>query len=461
MALKLMLEDDDLTNKVLWDECTFEEVADEGTVGQGTVVLRDIDASLTPRPNNTVRLYDRGNLAWGGGAWPLARGRDTDVDHYGVRRVHRLTILDQNRLLDNRRAEDIERDAESDVTRVRYVMTHLRPTVGAVTYVPDSATVTMDESDFRDQMLRDVIADCAETAGKDYWIDRDRELHYAVPGSLGSNLAAFSLSDDPTQYAANIFATPVPTVFNIGEIERTEDPNAVPLQNSILLKYGDDDPPDSVLVEDSTSIAQYGRIEGPPVYDERAKGPTSATNRANALLQLSRDPEVSYNTTIALPYLDLIRAGQWVSCTSQHQGLSNTKLKIASWSAKRKSSSSGIGYWEVEIELNKPVRIRRRRKGFRRGGRGPGGSTECCPPWDGAGSPDPGEDVFNELVFIGDSTTVDGTTDFPYQTGSLRIWVAGLNVAGHWTETDPSAGEFTLDFAPTAGQTVRVDYTAA
>jgi hypothetical protein len=69
--------------------------------------------------------------------------------------------------------------------------------------------------------------------------------------------------------------------------------------------------------------------------------------------------------------------------------------------------------------------------------------------------------VLNELVWTGEGTTTAGVTAFPYLAGSLSVWVAGLNTTGFVTEDDPTTGAFSLSFAPTSGQTVRVNYTAA
>jgi uncharacterized membrane protein YgcG len=96
--------------------------------------------------------------------------------------------------------------------------------------------------------------------------------------------------------------------------------------------------------------------------------------------------------------------------------------------------------------------------GYGYGGGGSGSCCNpCCPPWDGIGTPDSGMDVVNEFAFAGDGFTTTGTTAHPYVPGSLAVWVAGLNVTSHKTEVDPATGAFSLDFAPTAGQTVRVN----
>jgi hypothetical protein len=56
--------------------------------------------------------------------------------------------------------------------------------------------------------------------------------------------------------------------------------------------------------------------------------------------------------------------------------------------------------------------------------------------------------VRDEHVADGDGTTTDFTTNFPYVSGSLRVYVDGVQIINGLTETDPDAGEFSLDFAP-------------
>lgn len=355
----------DITDRVEAGDVSLEEAATEGTVGTGQIVVRDPAADLEPKYNQTFVVKEAGTVVWRGFVGPDERGRDPQVEHYGPRRYYTLTILDQNHLFDERRAEDFSRASnETDVARVQAAFAEFRSTVDRTTYVPNSATVAMDEADYTDRMLRDVIADCAEAADKDYWIDRDTKLHYAVEGSLTSNQATFSLTDDVTAYAKDIMASTIPTVYNIGLIRRTSDPNAFPMQNSVLLKYGDTTPPESVTVTDATSIADHGTVEGAPIYDQRATTEANATLRAQAFLRRAKQPEVSYQTVIALPTLRILKAGQFVPCTSDHQGLSSTLLQIVRWRARR-IGTNAKGYWEVELELASPLRLSRRTSGFR------------------------------------------------------------------------------------------------
>lgn len=70
--------------------------------------------------------------------------------------------------------------------------------------------------------------------------------------------------------------------------------------------------------------------------------------------------------------------------------------------------------------------------------------------------PAPGQWVFQETVTMAGDT---GTTLFPYAPGSLHVYVDGIPISSaSYTETDPSAGEFTLSWTPDADEVVRVDY---
>jgi len=58
--------------------------------------------------------------------------------------------------------------------------------------------------------------------------------------------------------------------------------------------------------------------------------------------------------------------------------------------------------------------------------------------------------VKNEFVADGDGTTTSFTTRYPYVAGSLEVFVDGVPIINGYTEIDPDAGTFSLDFAPQA-----------
>lgn len=79
-------------------------------------------------------------------------------------------------------------------------------------------------------------------------------------------------------------------------------------------------------------------------------------------------------------------------------------------------------------------------------------SLEACPP------PLIGQDV-REAGTPGDGSTTTGTTNYPYQPGSLIVTVGGVDVVAE--ETNPAAGTYTLPMAPPVGITPVVRYRAA
>lgn len=77
-------------------------------------------------------------------------------------------------------------------------------------------------------------------------------------------------------------------------------------------------------------------------------------------------------------------------------------------------------------------------------------------PGQDCDGPTTGQPVVNEVVGFGDGTTVLFEADWPYQDGSLIAYVGGIRVLVN--ETDPSAGTFTLPFAPSIVEQIVVTY---
>lgn len=72
--------------------------------------------------------------------------------------------------------------------------------------------------------------------------------------------------------------------------------------------------------------------------------------------------------------------------------------------------------------------------------------------------PGTGQWVENELVAIGDGTTVTFTTDFPFAPGSLRVRYDNVDQTAAIVSYDETTGEFTMAGAPLTGWQVTVDY---
>jgi hypothetical protein len=75
----------------------------------------------------------------------------------------------------------------------------------------------------------------------------------------------------------------------------------------------------------------------------------------------------------------------------------------------------------------------------------------------GCSPPLAGQEV-TEQGFAGDGSTTGGTTAYPFQPNSLEVFVGGVHVTP--SETDPTAGTYTLPMAPPAGIVPVVKYVA-
>lgn len=75
-------------------------------------------------------------------------------------------------------------------------------------------------------------------------------------------------------------------------------------------------------------------------------------------------------------------------------------------------------------------------------------------------APEIGQGIVPEVVGTGNSSTVLFNTDFPYQPGTLIVWVNGIREF-NVTETSPSTGGFTFASPPFTGEIIEVQYVAA
>lgn len=71
--------------------------------------------------------------------------------------------------------------------------------------------------------------------------------------------------------------------------------------------------------------------------------------------------------------------------------------------------------------------------------------------------PVPGQPIAPATT-TGDGTTTDYTTQWPIRAGSIQVWVNGLDWTNRVIETDLETGNYSLDYPPPTGSTVRVGY---
>lgn len=417
------------------EQISLRFTATDGEVGQGTVPIPDPAGTQTPYAGQSFKVITGAVTVFDGFVGPLTRERGPSVA--GTRVVDTYSIGDENAVMHGFRAYKWARSAETTRARFLAFLAAFVPWVTDTTWVTTDVVEDMEANTYTTESLfDDLFTEIKDLTGNTAFVEHHRaHLHPATVGILGD----LSFSDTAFNYS---------TAFPIHEPRRSKDP--MDLRNDVKVVT----PTATATATDATSITRHdsGGLKHQSLVELEKGSATTATKKAAAILADLKKERITYefdSGPMTGAQLDSIPVGCLINVTSAVMGLSSSTQRIGAMTAKYVHPDQ---YW-VHIECGYPVRQRKS---------APRTSPNvCCPPWDGIGSPSSGQDVVNELAWTGDGTTTTGTTAFPYLPGSLAVWVAGLNVTGYATETTPTTGAFTLAFAPTAGQTVRVNYTAA
>jgi hypothetical protein len=157
--------------------------ASEGSVGTFELTVDDDDATFDIRGHRRVNIVESAaeGDAYGGVVWAGYTG-DRDVfrgpKQVGAERQWTLHLHDVNTILDQRInvGNDHNRPQETDIARVRWILNtnEMGRVENDETYIDQTGGVQMDAVDYRGQKVLDVIDDCAQQSGRNYylfWLD--------------------------------------------------------------------------------------------------------------------------------------------------------------------------------------------------------------------------------------------------------------------------------------------------
>jgi hypothetical protein len=171
--------------------------AEEGTVGRMTLRVDDPTGTFDVAGHRIVWAQETEAAAddYGGvvGVW-YTSVRDVEEGHPwdGVGRVWTLELDDLNTVLDRRimLGADCNRPAETDVARMQWLLatSELNIIDDITTYVSTANPVQMPANDYRKAKGRDVIDDCAQQSGKNWYV-----LNLAFAGNFVAWYGASSL----------------------------------------------------------------------------------------------------------------------------------------------------------------------------------------------------------------------------------------------------------------------------
>lgn len=417
------------------ENVSWRLVADGGEVGQQAFPIPDPAGTQTPVAGQLVEAKVSSTTLLYGFIGPL--GRERGESSAGSRLLNSFTVGDENAVLHGMVAYKWVRPSESTRTRFLAFLTDFVPWVTDTTWVTTAVTATMARKTYTTETLFDELySEIKDLTGNVAFVENHRaHLHPYTDGVSGG--LAF------TDVAADWDATHLPIFVP----KRSKDP--LDLRTKIRVVT----PSATALVTDGTAVALYdadGIVHEGLVQLDSGSAAVAAA-KATQILSDKKRERITYEFEfgpISAADLATIPVGSIIPVTSAVLGLTASDQRIAAMTVRYVHPDRFRG----TIETGYPIRQRKTSPRT--------APNVCCPPWDGVGSPSAGQDVINELAWTGDGTTVAGVTDFPYIGGSLAVWVAGLNVTGYKTEVDPSTGDFNVSFAPTSGQTVRVNYTA-
>jgi len=217
---------------------SVKENAEEGSVPTSELIVDDPSGDLTivglrriymvetsaPAGNQNIGNWFTADRTVSRGAWhvgPLAR-------------TWSVNMVDENSLLERRLfvGTDSNRPAETDIVRVAWLLTTTElNTVDDDLYVATSDGVAMDAVDYSGQRAVEVLRDCAEASGRNYFVWY-RESAAAYSLWYNFNSAALYVSDLRLSNAGD---EDNDTTFAVTEATLTRDPSRV--YSGVLMEF--------------------------------------------------------------------------------------------------------------------------------------------------------------------------------------------------------------------------------
>lgn len=290
----------------------LSQCAYRGQVGTGGILLDDTAGSYTLPGQKEVtvdesaaspdRLFTGFVAERGAQKGPMAPGQ----------RQWDATLEDLNAHLDDDiLGSDGDREAETDVARVLWLVSALGTI--SVGHVPNTNTVQMDAIDYRGRNPRELLEDCAQKSGKNFFLyDTGSGYLLFYDLSTGSNLSStLQISDDVTEVDGT-------TIIGPANVSRKLDPARVYSTVRVRYKRG------VVTVTDSGTESTYRRREKYLRY-MKVKTHDRAVEIANKWLDQASEESESLSLDIVLGRAQLndIIAGHRVEVKLARHGVSS------------------------------------------------------------------------------------------------------------------------------------------
>ena len=380
MALFFYYGSGDLGDKAirLGSGFRLEESAEAGTYGMSEVLVDD--------PSGALDLVGLRNfhVAETACSWPrlftgyFAERNLSRADSLliGVARRWDCSVTDINTALSFEiiRGSAANRPAETDIARLTWWLGsgYTGPIGGATTFIDSTGPKDLDASDYRGRTGYDILNDCAQMSGKNYFVAYNDatgaiDVHYYAP--------AFAINDCSLRISNVLADVDESTVFAPNkDATLMQDPSS--RWSGVYLSYGSGG--SASYQTDATVLADIGHKRETSIVDPTVTSETKAAAKANRFLaqsntELKRISVVLHK--VPPSQVNLIRAGQRIQVKFSHLPgfTSYTYIRIA----RRTVQQDGDD--QLHYMLTLELADTKLRPG-RRINDPPGGSDEGQPP---------------------------------------------------------------------------------
>ena len=348
---------------------SFSSAAEEGSVAQTGMTVDDTANALDYVGLRRVYAFEtaapaHNQIVWNGylqerriGRDP-AEGQDSDVEIMGRR--WDLAIADTNSLLSRRliTGSDGDRGAETDIARIqwlldsndKYLSNPQDVWANPSAYIDTTGPIAMDASDLRGQTAFDVLNDCAQRSGKNWFAVYDEATDTVPPTNAGKYTLHY-YKPEATYYTStlrltnvNADADNVTTFYVYPDAILTRDPGR---SYSGIYLTGDG----VSLYQQSTNVINLFQQRDAAVSNPNVKTMAKATALAARYLAdaTTEDDRLTCRFVVAKQYVNSLREGQRFQAKFSH--LPGYPPAYGYWRCLRRTVTQRTDeFYEIAIE---------------------------------------------------------------------------------------------------------------
>jgi hypothetical protein len=317
-------------------------VIDDPEGGIGITGLRPFSLTETAESSNQQVIYN----GWTADR-EVTRGESFRT---GSARKWTVNVADGNSIITRRimRGADANRPAETDVARVQWLLTtsEFGDIVTTSRYVSTLFPVAMDAVDYRDQNNQQIIDDCSQASGKNYWIIYDENTSPASWGLVYDFVGS-------SKYRSALRLTNIlgyvdnDITFGVSESDTklNRDPSRV--YSGVVLPYVGGE-----VYVSSNPIATAFQVRDTTAPAYNVKSSAKATARANRYIADAATEADVITTSFLVPLAKVnhLREGQQVQCWFAHFPGYDTGWN---WMRvlRRTVTATSEEYYTIEVEM--------------------------------------------------------------------------------------------------------------